>query len=413
MKTNLSLHGLHRKGPKARLCLLGTGLLAVLVCWPLIREPFYGGHWLSEWVELYGAEYSGHGCTTNRWASQEETEEAIRHSGSRAVPFLVHWIRQAPKPRMRSGSNRMMDTLWNWGPSMLRPTLRRWWANERPFHRVLGAVTAFGLFGTNANCAIPELAAIANLPGDISGETHEPAWGIEYDSLPNRRAVFALANIGPATTPVLLNLAATTRSENLRRDLVYSLSRMGTNALPAVPLLLQLIKVPTNRTAAIAARTLGVLKLEPAVVVPVLTNALESRKQLLEWVRDGTEPRLAFQYEAIQALAAYGPDARSALPAIIRCLGEENPYTSWMAADALGRLGLEPELVVPSLTRSLQSPDPYLVRSAAKSLGAYGSASAMAVPLLMNVAHCTNGMRPTKIAAERALGRITNAVPTE
>jgi hypothetical protein len=391
--------------------MVAAGLLIVFVGWLwLTAEPSCSGRRLSDWIELYGAVYSGTVYSTNRWATRQETEDAIRRMGDRAIPFLVHWIQQKPGHQPRPGSSTLMDFLWARTPSRIRPSIRKWRFDDRPVYRANGAVSAFGVLGTNANRAIPFLTPIAILTNDVPWENHDPAWGLEYDDFPNRRAVFALANIGPTALPILLTLT-TNRSMNIRCDAVYCLSSMGTNALPAIPCLLQLIEEPTNRVAAIALRTLGILKLAPGTVVPALTNALECDKDLWrENVNDPMNRRMVFQAEAFRAIARYGEDARGTLPAIIRSLDHESPFIPCWAAGALGKIRLQPRLVVPALTKSLESPNPYLVRSAALALEAYGSESVSAVPTLIQVAQRTRLAYPERGAVQSALTWITNAV---
>ena len=163
---------------KALVVSVGAGLL-VLLLWnlPTLLEPSCQGHRLNEWVELYGA----YRFTTDHWETQSNVEIAIRKMGSRAIPYLEKWMRFKPVP----SEFRTRD-------------------DEPAEYRALGAVAAFKVLGSNADSAIPSLARLANLPGDTPWENHDPAWGIEYNSLPNRRAVFALANIGPRAAPVLL-----------------------------------------------------------------------------------------------------------------------------------------------------------------------------------------------------------------
>jgi len=395
----------HSWAPAASVVALLLGFWSWLVC-----EPSWHGHKLSEWVELYGARFSGYEFTTNCWATQQETETAIRGIGSRSIPFLVRWIRREIKHLGPPGSNLVRDFIWKWAPSNLRPTLRRWWFDRRSEYLAIGAVSAFLVLNTNANSAIPDLVSIVNLPDNTSWENYEPAWGLADPSFPNRCALFALANIGPSAAPALL-ACATNSSMNARCDAVHLLSKMGTNARPALPLLLQIIQDPTNRLSALAARTLGNLKLEPETVIPALTNALERRKDLLQPFTSGPmQPRMGFQYEVLQALARYGPGARPAIPIMIRWLDNEDPFIPWYAADALGKMDTEPDLIVPALTRCLTNSDPDLVRSAAKSLGNFGSASALAIPALVEVTRRTNAMPPVRAAAGKALQQITNAI---
>ena len=364
--------------------IVGIGLVAVMLwSFRLSPGPSYNGHTLSEWVEACG-EYP---YTPKHWASMPEIEEAIRHSGRRSVPFLLRWIRD--KPRSSSGDDRQAA------------------------FRAVGAVSAFGILGTNANFAIPDLMRIAQRPDDYDWPNPDPAWGVEPQQFCNEYAVFALANIGPNTVPSLLSLA-TNSSVNVQRNDVYLLSTMGTNALPAIPLLLHYLQEPTNRVAVIAARSLGTLKLEPSIVVSALADALADKKYLLDYGTNGPyDQRMLFLDKVFDSLGAYGPKADSALPAIIGWLKVDDWFAPQMAADTLGNFTSEPDLVVPALTACLENRNPYLVMSAAESLGKFGSSATSAVPALIKVSDSTNSMRNARIAAaDKALEQITNLVPT-
>ena len=363
--------------------IIGISVVAVTFwCFWLSPKPSYNGHTLSEWVEACG-EYS---YTDKHLASMPEIEKAIRHSGRRSVPFLLRWIRD--KPRSSSGQDRQAA------------------------FRAVGAVSAFRILGTNANFAIPDLMRIAQRPDDYDWPNPDPAWGVEPQQFCNEYAVFALANIGPDTVPFLLRLA-TNSSVNVQRNDVYLLSTMGTNARPAIPLLLHYLQEPTNRVAVIAAQSLGTLKLEPSVVVPALADALANRKYLLDYGTNGPhDQRMLFLNRVFGSLGAYGPQADSALPAIIEWLKVDDWFAPEWAADTLGNFTSEPELVVPALTACLENRNPYLVMSAAKSLGKFGSSATSAVPALIQVSDNTNSMRNARIAAaSKALEQITNSVP--
>jgi hypothetical protein len=62
-------------------CLLGVVAMNV---WPW--EPVYQGRKLSKWLEHSG----------------EEADNAVRHIGTNALPYLVRWIRDGSAPHPRS-----------------------------------------------------------------------------------------------------------------------------------------------------------------------------------------------------------------------------------------------------------------------------------------------------------------------
>src|SRR6266480_1197120 len=77
-----------RKGWKY-LVLIGAGVLVVvglLVCGLFReREPEYGGKRLSEWVQVLGAHAANGG-------DAHLADEAIRHIGTNALPYLLKWL---------------------------------------------------------------------------------------------------------------------------------------------------------------------------------------------------------------------------------------------------------------------------------------------------------------------------------
>ena len=391
---------------KTLLLAVGIGLFAVFLwnLWPI--EPSYKGHRLSEWLELYGAAYSGHLYTTNTWASKEDAEAAIRNLGyHRAGPFMLRWIQFIP-----ISHHAVIETNRDQPVAVVREILNGYDQEE---FRAEGIVAAFGILGSNAASSMPELARIASIPHRPDWQNADPIWGLECPSMPDRRAIFALANMGPEAMPYLLKLA-TNQSVDIQCDAVYLLSRMGTNALPAIPLLVQDIQNPSNRVAYMAARTVGDLRLSPQTVIPALTNALEHRRVLppTYWT-NGTDPQLFFYHFAFASVAAYGAKARPALPTLLAWLNkDQDPFLPQKAADALGKLALEPEVVVPALTKALDSRNPELVCSAAQSLGAYGPSATPAVPALIRVFNTKGLIWHDRHIIEEALKRITNSVPS-
>jgi len=65
------------------------------------REPEYGGKRLSEWVMAY-ADY------TSPTSDSQQIDDAIRHIGTNAIPYLLDWIRYEPP---QSETNRLARTI--------------------------------------------------------------------------------------------------------------------------------------------------------------------------------------------------------------------------------------------------------------------------------------------------------------
>jgi HEAT repeat protein len=107
--------------------------------------------------------------------------------------------------------------------------------------------------------------------------------------------------------------------------------------------------------------------------------------------------------------AAYllGWCGRSAVPTLIRLLGDQDDYVRVQSAQALAHLGPEAEVAVPALMTTLSDPQPGVRSSAAQALGTIGPAAREAAPLLMQI---LKGPMPyERQAAAFALGRIGDA----
>src|SRR5579863_7150233 len=126
-----------------------TALLFVILAgglvWLLARsvppDPVYGGKRLSVWLQTYDPS-SPHARGSREWS---ETDEAVRHIGTNAVPRLLDWLRQSD--------------------SSLKLKLVAW-ARKQPFIKIhfVPAATrnreaslAFVALGNNARNAVPGL----------------------------------------------------------------------------------------------------------------------------------------------------------------------------------------------------------------------------------------------------------------
>jgi HEAT repeat protein len=85
----------------------------------------------------------------------------------------------------------------------------------------------------------------------------------------------ALACIGPAGLPPLL-AAAVDPNPSCQINAILSFSDMGTNALPAIPLLIQHLTSTNLEVAKAATGVLCELRLRPDIVLPALAKCLQS-----------------------------------------------------------------------------------------------------------------------------------------
>jgi HEAT repeat protein len=96
---------------------------------------------------------------------------------------------------------------------------------------------------------------------------------------------------------------------------------------------------------------------------------------------------VAERQQAIDALAALGPGAEAAVPALIGILNGPDPEMQGKAADALGQIGPPARAAVPALIRAIENPDAIdasngLLHSSVRTLGLIGPEARAAVPAL-------------------------------
>ena len=247
----------------------------------------------------------------------------------------------------------------------------------------------FAELGTNAQGAVPALRDILD----------------EKQSSLTLRAIGALISIGPPA-----------------RDAVPSILRWATNADCLM------------RYEAI--RALGSIHAQPERAVPVLVNALNEPTPLDE--------RVFIRETAASALRSFGPDAKSAVPALVEFLNTHDdswrimpqplPITDLArvsfadnseatihsrpfvlsalraidpeAAAKVRVFTLEASVAVPALIECLHHPQFDVRSSAARALGGYGSEAKLAVPALIEALSASEDSAREWQGAVAALSKI-------
>lgn len=224
--------------PKRSVYLVVVGLFAIgglITLFNRTREPEYAGKKLGEWVEKLDSS-AAKGEKNN--PARDEAAAAIRHIGTNAFPYLLHWIRYEP-PAWRKRIN-------NWARPKLKGMNLSWnFLVDEHYSRTEGAIRAFKEFGQETEAAIPDLGRLMNNP--TSPLVAERATSI----LSSLRARFLSAEIVLTT-----NNSSTVSLQSIRR-----LPQWGTNAHRAVPVLRTLLGHSNAEIAAAAARTLN--EIEP------------------------------------------------------------------------------------------------------------------------------------------------------
>ena len=253
-------------------------------------EPSYNGKSLSEWLKVH--------ANAPTQAEFQESESAVRHIGTNAIPFLVADLAYQPRDWMV----KMSSKIQSW-PKPLGPWLDP--AESSP-NRVERAQDGFSILGLDAAPAIPALIVLAG----------------RMDLWP--RPTAALAAIGSAAvTPLTETVADHGRSFDERHGAVNTLGNMGTNAASSATVLLGCLDDP--RLAREAAVALGQVVVNPESLIPALTNGLHS----------GSSSR---RMGSAVALGRFGHKAESAVPALQRCLVDEDSEVQWEVRKAISAI---------------------------------------------------------------------------
>lgn len=285
--------------------LIASGLLAVLFALVLLVRPDHGpkyhGRSLRHWLITYYDAPAGS-------AEEVEADAALRHLGTNAAPYAIRWM------KYREDGSGLMDRTRS---AVLRHAttrkfapLRNWAESEEDFKLAYISPRIFELLGPEGAPFIPELTRWAsNLREDENQESY----------------VESLAAIGPSALPALLSLAANSDSP-ARWSALMALAELGTNAAPAIPMLIASLNDPD--VAVPAAMALGSIGLEPDRVIPALTNRLYD-----------VDPSL--RRFIMTALGDYGSDATNSLPVLLRYLADTNQQTRRTATNAIRRIAPE------------------------------------------------------------------------
>lgn len=291
-----------RGWPKRRLVVTSCAALVVAVSAILLlghnHQPVYMGHSLSYWVRVLGAWNAGNDLVDLK--EHDAAEAAIRLADSNAVPYLVKWFEDEGKDPISRTTSRLLLSINT-----------SWYLSYAPVIRSAGAGQALPLLGPEAKSAIPELTRIMNDPSN---------------STLAQRAIMILPHLGPEAVPPL---AATLTNQYPYRLLVVNcIPPLGTNARPLIPELIQLLGDKDELLASMAATALGQLKLEPALVLPSLTNRLEDPRS---WLRLAAARTILLNF-------TNPPD--TARTALLTLLSDPDEHVRGAATNALRKAGI-------------------------------------------------------------------------
>lgn len=265
------------------MCFLLAGLAVVaLAGWLVLQnpEPKHHGKRLGEWVDLY----SGSATLTNR----DDAGQAIRDMGTNAIPFLIGWIEYDVLEEMQKVRNsNPLELLWyvlKGGPNKM--SVRHM--------RGIAATKAIALLDTHTRLIVPELERRLNMPGNGYSQN----------------VGVALGQLGAPGLPPVMN-AISNAPSHVRCRAILSLPWFGSNAMPAVPLVVQSLYNTNAVVLLSAADTLRQLNVESEQCIRVLVGKLNHFDYTTRQV-------------AVTGLSAFGAKARVVVPVLIRMAQGDN-----------------------------------------------------------------------------------------
>jgi hypothetical protein len=174
-------------------------------------------------------------------------------------------------------------------------------------------------------------------------------------------------------------------------DAVFGFQVLGPLATPVVP---ELGELANRVNSELAGRAIQALIGIGNAGIPGLAGVIVNPRN----------PNRRSVIRHISNLYLKGEDARSAVPALVRCLEDNDALVVEQAARVLGGLAVEERIVVPALAKVTSSPNENLRWNAASALMQFGPRAADAIPSLMELLRDPNA--DVRVVARNALKRI-------
>jgi HEAT repeat protein len=340
-----------------RSILLACLLVAVLgfVTWRVMLNwwgPWYGGKPLAFWLDDYGAGPAG-------YKPSPKTDEALRHLGADAVPYLL---------RLLHSTNAASS------------------ATKRPMYSSYpgGSVT-----GKGTNLFIPaDASAKVRLMGWV--ERHTPIrfhWTHPSASWNHWTAYLAFQALGTLGKPAMSDLI------KLAHDPSGQSNPSGTGNAPNIAFWNDKVMLAefANQSSTYLAIGQPPFMGSESINTELLVDGEIAAWSLAAMGQDSVQPLMKLltndnthlRCRGAVALGMMGPAAEPAVPALVKMLHDPDINTRWEVADALGCIGRRADLVVPALTASLNDPNVGMRSSSMTSLGNYRERATSAIPSLL------------------------------
>ena len=201
------------------------------------------------------------------------------------------------------------------------------------------------------------------------------------------RAEEAVRYIGKNGVPIIV--AKLKAKGPVDHRVIIACYELGPYAEPAIPELIRLLNRGYARGYIAAA--LGRIGVD---AIPPLITSLTNRN-------------IEVRAEAASALGGFrndDPRVLAAIPALVRCLGDDSAFVRAMAGRSLGNIRRQETTVVPALMKCLEDTDRQVQWAACLALGDFGTNAAPAVPVLLSKFNAST--RDVHAAAALALIRI-------
>lgn len=209
-------------------------------------EPRYEAKTLSDWLDQFNS-HSDSGDFKEQARIWQEAEHAISRMGSNAVPFLLAKL----KYRESSLHRRLRELVRR------QSVVSVGWFEDPNYEQM--AMAGFHALGPQAKSAVPELRLLLAQP-DKSDQ-----------------AAQCLLSIGRATMPVFME-ALSNRNSVVHRFVARSLAEFGTNAAPALPVLLRWLDDSKAQDRGYLAGIIGEIGYGNPEVIRVLTPLLQEHE---------------------------------------------------------------------------------------------------------------------------------------
>lgn len=341
--------------------------------------------------------------------AEEQITAPLLLVAKRVAPVLAEGMKD-PDPRVREHA---VNTTWNMrlAAEQLIPALTAVILYDENEDARTDAIRALETFDEDAKAAVPVLAkamkqhkgkatasyAAVTLARLTPNDESLIPWLIE--AVERREAVLwstgALTSYGPkakAGLPAMIRLLQMELKEDptghskeyLAANIILLLGRFGPEAVPAVPMLSDILLEDKETLSDYAAKALAEIGPAAKGAVPSLIKLVKNPNADY-YIGDG-RIIAPTRRRAIEVLGAIGPEAVAAVP-ILTDLFLENEELGIDASEALVKLGSAAKGAVPSLIEVLKNENAHSmhITQAIEILGAIGPAAEAAMPSLLKL----------------------------